>query len=45
MQFPRDGLEHHDMGRGPLSGWAARNNIDMDDVLVHLKEIEAFFKQ
>ena len=44
MQFPRDGLEHHDAGRGALSGWAARNNIDMDEVLAHLKDIEAFFR-
>lgn len=44
MLFPRGGFEHHDQGRGALSGWAERNNIDMNEVLTHLKEIEAFFK-
>ncbi|MBQ3402596.1 MAG: hypothetical protein IJG65_04350 [Synergistaceae bacterium] len=44
MLFPRDGTEHHDLGRGPLSGWAERNGIDMDEVLAKLEDMEKFFR-
>ena len=43
MLFPREGIEHHDEGRGALSGWAERNGINMDEVLDRLKDIERFF--
>lgn len=44
MLFPRTGAEHHDEGRGALSGWAERNNINMDEVLEKLINIEKFFR-
>lgn len=43
MLFPSEGVEHHAQGRGALSSWAERSGIDMDEVLVHLKDIEQFF--
>lgn len=39
MEFPRKGIFHHDEGRGPLSTWAKRNNVDMEKVLKELTSI------
>ena len=45
MQFPREGVEHHDAGKGlPLSGWADLHGTNMDEVLDKLKDIEKFFR-
>lgn len=38
MQLPKVGILHHDEGRGPLSTWARRHNVDMKQVLAYLKE-------
>ncbi len=40
MMFPRRGVEHHDLGRGPLKTWAKRNGVDMREVYSYLKEIK-----
>lgn len=39
MNFPKNGVLHHDMGRGPLSTWAKSFGIDMYDVHNYLKNI------
>lgn len=39
MGFPRKGVLHHDMGKGTLSTWAKRNDIDMNLVYEKLKDI------
>lgn len=39
MGFPRKGILHHDEGRGPLSTWAKKNNVDMQLVLKELTSI------
>jgi lipopolysaccharide cholinephosphotransferase len=39
MGFPRNGILHHDYGRGPLSSWAKRRGVDMEDILKELKSI------
>lgn len=38
MLLPKGGVLHHDEGRGPLSTWALRSNVDMQQVLAYLKE-------
>lgn len=37
MSFPRRGVLHHNLGRGPLSTWAKRHGVDMNDILNELK--------
>jgi lipopolysaccharide cholinephosphotransferase len=39
MQFPKTGILKHDLGRGALSTWAKRNNIEMNDIKKQLKDI------
>lgn len=39
MDFPKKGILHHDFGRGPLSTWAKRSNIDMNELYNKLKDI------
>lgn len=39
MNFPKNGVLHHDMGRGPLSTWAKSSGIEMYDVHNYLKNI------
>lgn len=39
LKFPRDGILHHDLGRGPLSTWAKRNGVDMKIILNELTSI------
>ena len=38
MSLPKGGILHHDEGRGPLSTWAQRNQIDMKQVLSYLND-------
>lgn len=37
MQFPKSGVLHHDLGRGPLSTWAESSGTDMHEVFMDLK--------
>ena len=39
MQVPRGGILSHDGGRGPLSTWASKNNICMNDVFYYLSNL------
>lgn len=39
MNFPKTGVEHHDLGRGPLKTWAKKNGVDMRCIK---KELEDF---
>lgn len=39
MNFPKSGVLHHDLGRGPLSSWAERSGTDMQTVYNYLKKI------
>lgn len=39
MGFPRKGINKHDGGRGALSTWAKKNNVDMGEVLMHLEGV------
>ena len=39
MDFPRGGIEKHDLGRGLLKTWAKHNNIKMEDINIKLLEI------
>lgn len=39
MSFPRFGILRHAEGRGPLSTWAKKNNIDMQQVLTYLENL------
>lgn len=39
MLFPKSGVLHHDMGRGPLSTWAKLGLVDMYQVHEYLKDI------
>ena len=38
MQVPRGGILHHGEGRGALSTWALKNNINMDIILQNLSK-------
>lgn len=38
MSLPKGGILHHDEGRGALSTWAQRNQIDMKQVLSYLND-------
>ncbi len=40
LQVPRGGILHHSEGRGPLSTWASKNNIDMNFVYNYLKNLQ-----
>lgn len=39
MDFPKQGVLHHDLGRGPLSTWAERSGTNMKTVYGYLKRI------
>lgn len=39
LRFPRNGILHHDQGRGALSTWARRNNVNMDGIICELEQI------
>lgn len=39
MGFPRNGILHHDLGRGALSTWAERSGTDMNEVLSYLTKL------
>lgn len=39
MGFPRNGILHHDLGRGPLASWARKSGVDMTEVYYKLKSI------
>lgn len=39
MGFPKSGVLHHDLGRGPLSTWAKRSGTNMEEVYTYLKGI------
>ncbi len=39
MSFPRTGVLHHGLGRGPLYSWAKKNDIDMNEVFLYLKSL------
>ena len=45
MQYPKNGIEKHDEGRGLLKTWAKRNNINMDNVYNQLIEIYSDYKK
>ena len=38
MQLPKNGILHHNAGRGDLSTWAKKSNVDMVQILSYLKE-------
>lgn len=44
MEFPKSGVLHHgeSSGRAPLSKWAKLHNVDMNEVLVKLKNIYSY---
>jgi lipopolysaccharide cholinephosphotransferase len=39
MQFPQKDILHHDLGRGPLSTWAKKSGVNMNEVLCELSSI------
>lgn len=39
MQVPRSGILSHDGGRGPLSTWAIKNNINMQSIYNYLSSL------
>lgn len=39
MSLPKGGILHHDEGRKPLSTWAQRNQIDMQQVKSYLNDL------
>lgn len=39
MAFPKTGILHHDLGRGPLSSWASKNGINMIEIKNELLRI------
>lgn len=39
MDFPKGGVEHHDLGRGPLGTWAKNTGTDMNEVINRLESI------
>lgn len=39
MLFPKTGVLKHDLGRGALSTWAKKNNIEMNDIKAQLEMI------
>ena len=38
MHLPKGGILHHDIGRGALSTWATRANVDMNKIYSYLVE-------
>lgn len=42
--FPKTGVEHHDMGRGPLKSWAKKNNIDMCQIKSELSAVLTLYE-
>lgn len=38
MSLPKGGILHHDEGRGPLSTWARKNHIDMNQIMTYLND-------
>ena len=39
MEFPKGGVEKHDLGRGLLSTWASKSGTDMKEVIDSLRSI------
>ena len=39
MEFPKHGVEKHDLGRGALSTWAANSGTDMKEIICKLRSI------
>lgn len=45
MDFPKSGVLHHDLGRGPLSTWANRSGTNMQTVYDYLKKIPILYEK
>lgn len=39
MNFPKSGVLHHDLGRGQLSQWASKYNVDMNEIKAYLEKV------
>lgn len=39
MNFPKSGVLHHDLGRGQLSQWASKYNVDMNEIKVYFEKV------